>query len=30
MKKMILIITSLVVIAGITIVATCMPEDRFE
>lgn len=30
MKRMVFIIVSLVAIAGITIVATCMPEDRFE
>jgi len=30
MKKMVFIIVSLAVIAGITITAICMPEDRFR
>lgn len=29
MKKMIFVIVSLAAIAGITITAVCMPEDRF-
>lgn len=29
MKKMVIIIVSLAAIAGITITAVCMPEDRF-
>ena len=29
MKKMVFVIVSLAAIAGITITAVCMPEDRF-
>lgn len=30
MKKVIMVIVSVAVIAGIAITAVCMPEDRFE
>lgn len=29
MKKMVMVIVSIAAIAGITITAVCMPEDRF-
>ena len=30
MKKMFMVIVSLLLIAGIAITAVCMPEDRFD
>lgn len=30
MKKMIMVVVSLVLIAGITITSVCLPEDRFD